>query len=66
VGEIKLKKFHMWITLPAWLPAKVRVAFGEPFYLSQELYDNPDNYELARAETERLKEVVYELVATLY
>ncbi len=64
-GEIKLPRFHIWLTIPIWFPAKVKVAFGEPFYLDEKLLENPDDYDLILAETERLKKVIYDLLETI-
>ena len=65
-GEIKKPYFHMWLTIPGWFPAKVKVAFGAPFVLDPALKEDPDNYDLLRAETERLRDEIYALTETLY
>lgn len=64
-GEIKTRHFHMWLTLPFWFPAKVYVRFGEPMYLDERLYENPEDYDLIRSETERLQKEVYALAHAL-
>lgn len=64
-GEIKRPYFHMWLTIPFWFPAKVKVKFGPPFFVDSKVAENPDDIDLIRAETERLKETIYALHADL-
>lgn len=64
-GEVKRGKFQMWLAIPFWFPAKVKVRFGPPFHVNPEVASPDAPHSLAREEAERLKETIYALRRTI-
>lgn len=68
-GERRWGGVTVFLALPFWFPAKVKVRFGKPFVVDPAIAEaerkGEDVYPLLRAEAERLKEVTYALRETL-